>query len=66
MSSARTALRKLPPNCGVVVVVTNSLISAMLTLFKQFDRELGKLLRGATSVEEARHIIQQEREKVSV
>lgn len=66
MSSARSALRKLPPNCGVVVVVTNSFISAMLALFKQFDRDLGKLLRGATSVEEAHRIIEQEREKVSV
>ena len=65
MSSARTALRKLPPNCGVVVVVTNSFISAMLSVFKQFDREIGKMLRGTTSLEEAYQVIQQERDKIS-
>ncbi len=65
MSAARSALRKLPPNRGVIVIIINPFISAMLSAFKQFDREFGTFLRSANSVEEARLLIQREREKAA-
>jgi hypothetical protein len=62
MSLARAALRKLPANRGIIVVVTNPLVSAMLSMFKQFDKEIGGILRGTSSVEDAYKIIERERE----
>lgn len=66
MTAARTTLRGLPPNRGVIVIVTNPLIGAMLTIFRQFDRDMGNLLRAANSVEEGYTIIQQERQKTTL
>jgi hypothetical protein len=63
MSLARAALRKLPANRGIIVVVTNPLVSAMLSMFKQFDKEIGGLLRGVSKVEDAYALIERERER---
>ena len=60
MSSAKAALRKLPSNAGIIVVVTNSLANALLKAIKQYDRDLGAKFRGATSIDEARTIIERE------
>ena len=65
LSSAKTSLRSAPPNHGLFVIVTNTVISTFLDLFKQFDRETGLILREADSVEEAREIIRLERQKNS-
>lgn len=61
LSIARTALYKLPSNRGVVVVVTNPFVGVMLKTFKQFDREIGAILRAASSIEEANELILHER-----
>jgi len=63
LNSAKTSLRTAPPNHGIFVIVVNAVVSTMLDVFKQFDRDTGTILRAANSVEEAREIIRQEREK---
>jgi hypothetical protein len=64
MSNARTALSWLPANCGVIAIVTNPFVAALLSTFKQFDRRLGSLLISAKSVEEARERIARERRQI--
>ncbi len=63
LSNVKAVLRRLAPNSGIVVNVVAPFEAVLLNVFKKFDRELGKIMFGAKSVEEARRIIAQEREK---
>ena len=65
LSSAKTSLRSVPPNRGIFVIVVNPVVDTLLEVFKQFDREMAEILYAANSVEEAREIIRQERNKLS-
>jgi hypothetical protein len=63
MALARASMRKLPSNCGLIVIVTNPFINALLNTFKKFDKELGATLRGVSRVEDAYTLIEREREQ---
>jgi hypothetical protein len=61
LSAARTSMTWLPANCGIIVIVINPFVGALLSTFKQLDRKLSDRLRAARTIEEARAIIARER-----
>lgn len=60
---ARKALSSLPPNRGIIVVVTNPLVAALLRVFKNLDKEIGPFMYAVNSVEEARKLIAEHQKK---
>ncbi len=62
---ARDAMRVLP-NRGKVAVVVNPFVAAMLKIFKNFDRELGRDTYPVESVEAARKLLAENRAKSGV
>jgi hypothetical protein len=64
MTNGRVVMRRRAPNMGVIVTINNAFMTALLNTFKVLDKELGSVMRGATSVEQAVQVIQQEREKI--
>jgi hypothetical protein len=65
LSNGKTVLSRLAPNSGIVVNVVGAFEAVLLNVFKRFDKDLGNIMYGAKSVEEARKIIAQVREKAS-
>jgi hypothetical protein len=63
MSNSRKVLLALPSNWGVIVVVTNSFVSVLASIFKQFDVQLGTKMHTTDSLEKAYQIITTERTK---
>ncbi len=63
MSNSRKVLLALPSNWGVIVVVTNSFVSVLASIFKQFDVQLGTKMHTTDSLEKAYQIITTERAK---
>ncbi len=63
LSNGKTVLSRLAPNSGIVVNVVGGFEAVLLNIFKKFDRDLGKVMYGAKSIDEARQIIAKEREK---
>lgn len=61
MSNGRKVMQNLAPNSGIVVTVDNAFTRIQLSIFKAIDRRLGAIIHGASSVEEARRIIAQQR-----
>lgn len=63
MSNSRQVLLALPSNWGVIVVVTNSFVSVLASVFKQFDVQLGTKMHTTDSLEKAYQIIAADRAK---
>jgi hypothetical protein len=63
MANGRLVMQKLAPNSGIVVTVDNAFTKMLLKIFKSIDRKLGALIDGASSIEDARHIIVKARAK---
>lgn len=63
MSNGRIVMRRRAPNMGLIVTINNAFMTALLNTFKALDKELGSVMRGATSVEQARQLILRDREK---
>jgi hypothetical protein len=59
MSNARSAMRSGPPNRGLVVIVTNPFIRALLNVFLKIDRQFAPMVAGVDSIEQARALIAQ-------
>lgn len=61
MSNSRKVLRDLPPNWGIIVIVTNSVISVFANIFKKFDPLLGAHMFTSPDVDYAYKTISTER-----
>ncbi len=65
MSFSKKALAALPPNWGIMVIVTNPFIRALASIFKKFDSQLGSKMFTVDTVENAYQLIAEERAKIS-
>ncbi len=63
--NAREAMRMVPENFGLLVVVINPLIGMLANVFKRFDAQLGSKVVSVSSVEQARELIAKERANAS-
>ncbi len=57
MYNMRKATLSAPPNQGIIVVVVNPFLKALLSLFMSFDPEMVGVIFSAESVEDARRVI---------
>jgi hypothetical protein len=58
---ARKILAQMPGNLGMIVVVTNPVISMLASVYKSLDPKMGAKLHTAATVEQARGIIDEDR-----
>ncbi len=56
-------IRSAPPNRGIIVVVINPLLKALVSVFKKLDNNLGSITFAADSMDEARRVVARERER---
>lgn len=61
ISNGRKFITSLPPNVGLVVVITNPLIDMLVSALKSFDPNLNNILRSVSTMEQAQSLIQQRR-----
>src|SRR5262245_10917165 len=64
MAISSRVIRSAPSNRGIIVVVTNSLVKGLLTVFKKIDNNIGPITFGAESLDEARQVVAKERSRV--
>jgi hypothetical protein len=57
-------IRSAPPNRGIIVVVINPLLKALVSVFKKLDNDIGSITFAAESLDEARRVVARERERV--
>jgi hypothetical protein len=65
LANARGVIKRLKPNIGVIVVVTNPLLAVTTTFFKKADRDFDRVVRASNSVQDARQLIKHERAKAA-
>jgi hypothetical protein len=65
LANAKNAMKKLPENRGIMVIVTNMLVGKLVDVFKQFDQEYSKKIYTASSTEQALQVIAKHRTDVS-
>ncbi len=51
--AGNTFFKSMPPNRGVIIIVTNAFIRSLASIFKTIDREFGALLYPVDSIDEA-------------
>jgi hypothetical protein len=64
-ANAKNAMKNLPDNWGIMVIVTNMIVGKLVDLFKQFDQEYTKKIFTASSTEQALQVIAKHRTDVS-
>ena len=63
MTNSRSVMAIRAPNSGVFVTLTTPFVKVMLNVFKNFDREHGSIMYGASSLEEAQGLVAKLRQK---
>ena len=63
MSFTKKVLEALPPNWGIMIIVTNAFIRVLASVFVQFDKRLGAKVLTADSLEHAYLLLEEVRSK---
>lgn len=61
IENARRVLAVMPGNLGMVVVVTNPVISMLASVYKSLDPKMGTKIHTATTLDQARTMINEDR-----